>query len=151
VVDRVRKKLLESGVSSALIDLDRDIATIGKQTDGSNWMLAVRHPRGSRTAIARIKLNDGAIAIRGDFERCLQLNGERFGRALNPADGRPIPGLLSVAVTAASCVEACSAATLARMKDEADALPWLVELGLPWMGIDRNLECHGPLTPATAY
>ncbi len=87
VVDRVKKLLLQAGASSALIDLDRDIATIGKQSDGANWMHGMRHPRGTRTAIARLKLNDGAFAIRGDFERCLNHEGERFGRALNP-DGR---------------------------------------------------------------
>ncbi len=146
-VDRVRKLLERAGVGSALIDLDRDIATIGKQSDGANWMYGMRYPRGSRAAIARGKLNDGSIAIRGDFERCLVYNEDRYGRALDPASGQPIPGLLSVAVTAQTCVEACSAATVARMKNETDALSWLAQLDRPWLAIDRQLRCHGPLTP----
>ena len=150
VVDRVKKLLLQAGSSSALIDLDRDIATIGKQSDGANWMHGMRHPRGTRTAIARLKLNDGAFAIRGDFERCLNHEGETFGRALNPADGNPIMGPVSVAVTADTCLEACSIATVARMKLETEAVEWLEAQQRPWMAIDRQLLCHGPLTPSTA-
>ena len=150
VVDRVRKLLRKAGAASALIDLDRDIATVGKQTDGSNWMHRLRHPRGSRTAIARLKLNDGAFAIRGDFERSLDYDGERFGRALNPADGRPIDGLVSVAVAADTCLEACTVATVARMKAATDAVAWLEEQPHRWMAIDRDMHCHGPLTPNTA-
>jgi thiamine biosynthesis lipoprotein len=73
--------------------------------------------------------------------------GEQFGRALSPVDAQPLPGLLSVAVIAENCLTACSAANIARFKTEQAALRWLDKLGLPWMAIDRQLNCHGPLAP----
>ena len=145
-VDCVKRLLIKSGITNALIDLDRDVATIGKQPDGANWLIGTRYPSGPSTAIERFKLNNKAYALRGDFEKCLKIEGERFSRALSPVDGLPIPGLLGVAVIAESCLTACSAASIARLKTEDNALKWLSTLGLPWLAIDRELNCHGPLS-----
>jgi thiamine biosynthesis lipoprotein len=144
-VDRVRKVLAKSGVKNALIDLDQDVATLGRQPDGANWLVGMRYPSGGSTSIERFKLNDRSYTTRGDFERALTIKGERFGRALSPVDGFPIPGLLCIAVIADSCLEACSAASIARLKTEENALRWLNSIGLPWLAIDRQLNCHGPL------
>ncbi len=147
-VDSVRKLLLKEDVSHALIEMGQDVASIGKQPDGANWQLGLRHPSGPRTAITRLKLNDRGFALRGNFENRISVGGENFGRALSPVDAQPLPGLLSVAVIAENCLTACSAANIARLKTEQAGLQWLQKLGLPWMAIDRKLDCHGPLLPA---
>jgi len=98
--------------------MDQEVASIGKEPDGANWLVGVRVPKGSRAAIVRIKLNHKGFAIRGDFEQTVKQDGEHFGRALSPVDGQPIPGLLSVAVIAENCLTACSAASVARLKTE---------------------------------
>ncbi len=146
-VDSIRKLFIKNGVSNALIEMDRDIASIGKQPDGANWLVGVRHPRGPRTAITRLKLNDRGFAMRGNFEKRVSVSGENFGRALSPVDAQPLPGLLSVVVIAENCLTACSAATIARLKTEQAGIRWLEKLGYPWMAIDRELRCHGPLAP----
>jgi thiamine biosynthesis lipoprotein len=64
---------------------------------------------------------------------------------LSPIDGQSIPGLLGVAVLADTCLTACSAASVARLKTEAAAMQWLESLGYPWFAIDRSMNCHGPL------
>ena len=145
-IDSVRKILLKQDVGHALIEMDQDIATIGKQPDGANWLIGVRFPKGSHTAISRLKANNKGLAMRGDFEQAMMQNDERFGRALSPVDGQAIPGLLSVAVIADNCLTACSAASVARLKTEASGIKWLDKLGLPWMAVDRQLRCHGPLS-----
>jgi len=147
VLDSLRKFLLKEGVTNAYIELDQDVVTIGKQPDGANWLVGVRIPKGPRVAIVRLKVNHKGFAVRGDFEHAVMLNGEHFGRALSPVDGQPIPGLLSVVVVADNCLTACTAASVARLKTEASGIKWLGNLGLPWMAIDRQLNCHGPLAP----
>lgn len=146
-VDCIRKILLKNGVESALIEMDQDVTSIGRQIDGSNWLIGVRCPKGSGSAITRIKLTKGGYAMRGNFEQRIRLNGENFGRALSPVDGHPVPGLLSVAVIAENCLTACSAACIARLKTEQAGIQWLEKLGLPWLAIDRELNTHGPLAP----
>jgi thiamine biosynthesis lipoprotein len=146
-IDCVQRILRSSGVNHALITLDRDMSSLGKRPDGANWLVGVRHPGKARTAISRLKLNNQSLAIRGDFERHNLINGERFGRALSPIDGQPIPGLLRVVVAAESCLAACGAASVARFRTESAGIQWLEKLGYPWMAVDRNLACHGPLAP----
>jgi FAD:protein FMN transferase len=147
-VDRVRRLLVSRGVESALIDLDRDVATIGRQADGANWLLGLRYPRGCRAAIHRLKLNNRSFSLRGDFQQRLQVGGENFGRAYSPVDGYPLPSPLAVAVVAQTCLEACAAATVGRHLSESTALSWLSGLDLDWLAIDRELACHGPLARA---
>jgi thiamine biosynthesis lipoprotein len=144
-LDSLRKILLKQGVKNALIEMDQDVITIGKQPDGANWLVGVRVPQGCSAAIIRLKLNHKGFALRGDFEQVTLHNEERFGRALSPVDGQAIPGLLSVIVIADNCLTACSAASIARLKTEATGIKWLETLGLPWMAVDRQLNCHGPL------
>lgn len=146
-VDCIRKILLKNGVESALIEMDQDVTSIGRQVDGSNWLLGVRYPKGTRSAISRIKLINGGYAMRGNFEQRIRVNGENFGRAISPVDGHPVPGLLSVAVIAENCLTACSAASIARLKTEQAGIHWLEKLGLPWLAIDRELNTLGPLAP----
>lgn len=146
-VDSVHKILKRNGAASALIEMGQDVSTIGKQPDGANWLIGVRIPRGSRAAIARLKVNQKGFSTRGDYEQAVMQDGERFGRALSPVDGQAIPGLLSVSVVADTCLTACSAASVARLKTEAGAMKWLDGLGLPWLAVDRQLQCHGPLAP----
>lgn len=146
-IDCLRKLLVRSGVAHALIELDQEVASIGKQRGGANWLIGVRLPKGGTFAIERIKLNQLSYAMRGNFELSHLIDGERYGRALSPVDGQPVPGLLSVGVTADTCLAACSAASLARLKTESAGLKWLEQLGLPWIAVDRSLQCHGPLAP----
>jgi thiamine biosynthesis lipoprotein len=127
------------------MEMEQEVTSIGKQPGGANWLVGMRVPAGSRAAIIRLKLNHKGFAIRGDFEQASVQQGEKFGRALSPVDGQPIPGLLSVAVIAENCLTACSAANVARLKTEATGIKWLEKLGLPWMAVDRQLKCHGPL------
>lgn len=147
-VDSLRKLLIKHGAHHALIEMDQEVATIGKQVGGANWLIGVRLPKGTGAAISRLKLNNSGYAMRGDFEKATEHNGERYGHALSPVDGRPIPGLLGVAVIADSCLTACSAATVARLKTESAGISWLESIGLPWLAIDRQLQCHGPLAPS---
>lgn len=146
--DTLRKLLARNGAQSAYIDLGRDVATIGRQPDGANWQVGVRHPQGSQTAITRLKVNNCSCAVRGDFERQIRINGELFGRGLSPVDGQPVPGLLTVVVVAENSLTAASAANIARFKTEQAAINWLDSMAMPWMAIDRHLDCHGPLAPS---
>jgi thiamine biosynthesis lipoprotein len=144
-LDSIRKILQKHNVGSALIEMGQEAITIGKQPDGSNWLVGARAPMGPRGAIFRLKLNDKGFAVRGEFEHASTRDGEYYGRALSPIDGLPIPGLLSITVIAENCLTACSAANVARLRTEASGIRWLEKLGLPWMAVDRQMNCHGPL------
>ena len=57
-------------------------------------------------------------------------------------------GLAAVSVIADQCLVAGSAATIGMLKPREEALAWLQQLGLAWLGIDTDLQCHGSISLA---
>jgi thiamine biosynthesis lipoprotein len=82
----------------------------------------------------------GAIASSGDYERCIELDGKRFGHVLNPKTGWPVNFLAAVTVLADFCVVAGSASTITMLK-ETEGPAWLSAMNLPyfWVDVDGNV------------
>lgn len=133
------------GVISALVDLAGDMAAVGAPAGARGWPVGIRHPVNKGTAVAHVVLPDGGLASSGDYERCLEIDGKRYGHILHPRTGWPPRGLVGVSVMARQCLVAGGSATIAMLKPVDEALSWLNSLGLPWLAVDSNLECHGSL------
>lgn len=134
-VDRVAQLLLEAGISSGLVNLGGDIRVIGPQPDGTGWRIGIRHPRQPGRFIGTFALAQGAMASSGDYERCLVVEGQRYGHVLNPKTGWPVRHLASVSVLADFCVVAGSASTIAMLK-ETEGPEWLDSLGVSYFWVD---------------
>lgn len=145
--DSAAAVLARHGIERGLVDLAGDIAVVGAGSVLEPWPIGIRHPRAADGAIARIELAGGGLASSGDYERCLLVDGRRYGHILNPITGWPVQGLVAVSVAAGQCLVAGGSATIAMLKPEAEALTWLAELGLPWLAVDSALQCHGELGP----
>lgn len=135
--------LRQQGLENALVDLAGDIAVTGPRGDGSPWPVAIRSPDKGCAAIAAVELSSGALASSGDYERCIEIEGERYGHILDSRTGWPVKGLAAVSITAPQCLVAGSAATLALLRPQAAALKWLEELGLPWLAVDQQMTVYG--------
>ena len=133
------------GVQRGLVDLGGDMVVVGAASALRPWSIGIRHPQQQDRALAHIDLGNGGLASSGDYERCLMIDGKRYGHILNPLTGWPVQGLAAVSVAAPQCLVAGGSATIAMLKPPAEALAWLAELGLPWLAVDANLDCHGAL------
>lgn len=135
--DRAAGLLLAAGIEGGLVNLGGDIRVLGPHPDGRPWRIGIRHPRTADAWLAEVQLHRGAIATSGDYQRCLLIDGRRYGHLLDPRTGWPVAGLASVSLLAPSCLVAGSAASIALLKGAAGPA-WLAELGLPhlWMGDD---------------
>lgn len=143
--DSAAAALASHGIERGLVDLAGDMAVIGAGSVARPWPIGIRHPADRTRAVAGIELSGGGLASSGDYERCLQLEGRRYGHILSPVTGWPVQGLVAVSVVAPQCLVAGGSATIAMLKPEVEALDWLTKLGLPWLAIDAGLECHGSL------
>ncbi|MGH7186937.1 MAG: FAD:protein FMN transferase, partial [Pseudomonadota bacterium] len=143
-VDRAAALCREAGVQHGFVNLGGDIRVIGAHPDGSPWRIGIRHPRRPDDVIQTLSLHAGALASSGDYERCITLNGVRYGHILNPKTGWPVGHLASVSVVGDLCVVAGSASTIAMLK-EAGGPPWLQGLGLPHYWVDVQGETGGSL------
>jgi FAD:protein FMN transferase len=144
--DRVAALCWQWGVQHGLINLGGDIKIIGPQPDGRPWRIAIRDPRQPDAILRTVALQQGALASSGDYERCITVNGVRYGHVLNPKTGWPVQHLAAVSVVADFCVVAGSAATIAMLKAQ-DGSQWLDELGLAHCWVDVAGKVGGSLAP----
>lgn len=143
--DCAARQLRQHRVAAALVDLAGDMVAIGAPAGTPGWPVGIRHPVEKNRAIAHVVLPAGGLASSGDYERCIEIDGKRYGHILHPRTGWPVSGLVAASVLAAQCLVAGSSATIAMLKPADDALAWLADLGLPWLAIDDELTCHGSL------
>ncbi len=143
-VDRAATLCREAGARSGYVNLGGDIKIIGPRPDGSPWRIGIRHPRRPGALIQTVSLQRGGLASSGDYERCIVLDGVRYGHVLNPKTGWPVRHLASVSVVGDLCLIAGSASTIAMLK-EADGPAWLAGLGLPHFWVDVHGDAGGSL------
>ncbi len=148
-VDRVAAVLHDAGVAHGFVNLGGDVRALGPQPDGSPWRIGIRHPREPGGLLITLELATGALASSGDYERCIVVDGRRYGHILDPRTGWPVRRMAAVSVVAPMCVVAGSAATIGMLRDEAGP-EWLRNLGLPCLWMDVDGQCGGSLAPAAA-
>ncbi|HSV46037.1 MAG TPA: FAD:protein FMN transferase, partial [Ramlibacter sp.] len=86
-VDRAAALLQRAGVQHGFINLGGDVRIVGPQADGSPWRIGIRHPRHPNGLLTTLGLSSGALASSGDDERCMVVDGVRYGHILNPRSG----------------------------------------------------------------
>lgn len=133
--DRAALQLKSAGIEAGFVDLGGDLHFLGPHPDGSAWRCGVRNPRGAG-AVAAMTIMRGGLATSGDYERCLVVDGQRFSHIINPFTGRPVQGLASVTVVAATCLLAGAVSTLAMLQGREQGLEFLSRCGLPWTAHD---------------
>lgn len=119
-VDRAATLLEASGVRHGLINLGGDVRAVGPQLDGSAWQIGIRAPRAplneGNHCFATLPLTHGAIATSGDYERFIEVDGQRYCHILNPKTGWPVSHWRSVSVVGTVCVLAGALSTIAMLK-----------------------------------
>jgi thiamine biosynthesis lipoprotein len=147
-VDRVATLCWEAGIRQGVVNLGGDIKVIGPRADGSPWRIGIRHPRQKDNVMQTILLREGALASSGDYERCVEVDGVKYGHVLNPKTGWPVRYLAAVSVVGDFCVVAGSASTIAMLKEEHGP-GWLENLGLPHLWVSVQNDMGGTLIPET--
>ncbi len=142
--DRVAAFFRDRGAPHALVNLGGDVRVVGSQPDGSPWRVGIKHPRVAGAMLDNLALAGGGVATSGDYERCMVIDGVRYGHILNPKTGWPVKHMAAVTVVAEFCVIAGSASTIAMLKEEQGPV-WLESLGLPHCWIDTEGRMGGRL------
>lgn len=144
--DRVAGLLQVAGLPNALVNLGGDVRVAGPRIDGSAWRIGIRHPRQTGELLGSVALREGALSTSGDYERCIEIDGVRYGHVLDPRTGWPVRFMASASVVAPLCVLAGSASTIAMLRGEGGAA-WLEGLGLPYLWVDVAGRTGGSLLP----
>lgn len=99
ITDRLKEKLLDKGVTSALINLGGNTYAMGKKTTGENWKIGIQSPKDENTIIGYITAENLAVVTSGDYQRYTEIDGKRYHHILDPVTGYPASsGVHSVTV-----------------------------------------------------
>ena len=136
-------------VTSALIELAGDVATIGDNEDATPWRVGIQDPEGSGS-LCTLQLSNAAIATSGNYARVINYQRRRYGHLLNPKTGWPVEGPSSVSVLDSHCLTAGAVATVACLHSEENAGTWLEHAALPWLMVSSSGDRSGPIAQKIA-
>lgn len=118
-LDRAAEVLRRQGIVAAALRTDSSMLFIGSPpqtaaTPTPGWPVLVRHPRQPERPVARLWLQDQALATSGDDQQFREILGLRYSHLIDPRSGLPAPytGSLTVISPSATAADAWSTALL---------------------------------------
>jgi len=100
--DVVKRKLIQRGVRSGVINASGDLTAFGNRVDGSSWKIGIADPDEPTRAIGWIPINNACVATSGDYEQYFEHEGQRYSHTIDPLTGKPATGIKSVTVISSS-------------------------------------------------
>jgi thiamine biosynthesis lipoprotein len=132
--DRAAAVISEELGRGVLVSIGGDLSIVGPPPE-EGWRVGIADESGAPVAQAKevVGLQSGGLATSGTSARSWVRGGTTMHHLIDPSTGLPVDSpWRTVAVAAASCVDANVAATAALIKGP-DASRWLTALGLPAM------------------
>lgn len=99
-VDRAVDILMARGYEDFLVQAGGDLRAVAGELTQGRRKIWIRHPRKRDKSFAAVKMDEGAVATSGDYERFFEINGQRYHHILNPKTGYPGWPVVSVTIFA---------------------------------------------------
>jgi thiamine biosynthesis lipoprotein len=100
-VDRVVAQLRDRGVTAALVSAGGStVYGLGAPPEREGWEVHIQDPLDAQRSALTVRLKDRALSIAGTSEKFFEASGVRYSHIMDPRSGRPVQGVLSVAVLA---------------------------------------------------
>lgn len=109
--EMAKKKMIERGVTSGIINASGDLTTWGSQPNGKSWTIGIANPELPEKAFSYIEISDRAVATSGNYEKYVLIGGKKYSHTIDPKTGLPISGIKSVTVISANAEFADAMAT----------------------------------------
>jgi thiamine biosynthesis lipoprotein len=102
-VDRVVQLLTRRRIAAALVSAGGStIYGLGAPPARDGWEVMIQDPIESGKVALTVSLKDRALSVAGTSEKWFEADGVRYSHIMDPRTGRPVQGVLSVAVLAAT-------------------------------------------------
>lgn len=126
--DVVADLLRENGCKNLLVDIGGEVVLQGKNDKGEPWRVGISKPKVDAMGMEKelqeiIKSSNLCMATSGNYLQYYFVDGERRSHTIDPRTGYPVEhSLLSVTVTASSCMRADALATACMVLGKKEAL-----------------------------
>lgn len=104
--DRVVDLLRRRGIASALVNLGgSSVYGLGAPPGRESWEIGIQDPIDAAKIAVAVSLRDRSLSVSGGYARFFEEDGVTYAHVMDPRTGRPVQGLLSVAVLSASATD----------------------------------------------
>ncbi len=105
--DRLIWYLETTDIPYGLVSVGGTIGVFGDKPDGTPYKIGIRDPDDPNGVVGYLLIDEGFVAVSGDYERYFEENGVRYHHIFDPSTGYPADsGLRSAAVHALNGAEA---------------------------------------------
>jgi FAD:protein FMN transferase len=102
-VDRAVQVLMRRKIVAALVDAGGStMYGLGAPPGRDGWDVTLQDPIDARKAALTVRLSDRALSVAGTSEKSFEAGGVTYSHIMDPHTGRPVQGVLTVAVLAGS-------------------------------------------------
>lgn len=135
--DEVKRILVESGITDALINLGGTVVALGEQR-----RVGIQHPdRLTGIVMGRIAVKDACVVTSGDYERYYEVNGVRYHHILDPRTGYPArSNLRSVTLIGGSALELDALTTAVFVLGEEEGARLIQQAGVEAVFVTDKLD-----------
>jgi thiamine biosynthesis lipoprotein len=88
-------------VTHGYVNLGGDMRFLGPRPDAVPWDIGIQDPRDMDATGGQHSVSRGALATSGDYERYMEVDGQRYCHVLDPRSGMPVSYWRSVSAGAA--------------------------------------------------
>ena len=93
-------------MASALVNLGgSSVYGLGAPPGKEAWEIGIQDPTRSTRVALTVPLHDRALSVAGGYERFFEKDGVTYSHIMDPRTGRPVQGVLSVAVLCPSATD----------------------------------------------
>ena len=153
-VDRVVELLRRRGIVSALVNLGgSSVYGLGAPPGAEAWEVGIQDPSDPGQKAVSVTLRDRALSVSGSYARSFEKDGVTYAHVMDPRTGRPVQGVLSVAVLSADATGGDALDNVLFVQGLARARAFLASRAsspatsvfffLPAPGTGYRLECLG--------
>lgn len=130
--------LAVSGVRGAIVNIGGDLVVRGEISEQVD-IVDPRDPAENAAPIARLTLQDRAVATSGNYRRGVDIAGRHFSHIIDPRSGKPADQVISATAVASDAADADALATIFSVLTPAESLQFAESLpGVECLLITRD-------------
>ena len=125
-VDIVAQIALNLGIRDVLVDFGHDLRALGHPPGYTCWHVGLENPKQPGSPDGSIGISGKGVASSGDYLRCFEINGRRYGHIIDLRTGYPVAnGCTQATVVAGTCLHAGVLSTTAFVLGVTEGLKFI--------------------------
>lgn len=141
--ENVKKMLISQGISSGVINASGDLTAWGRRPDGDPWKIGIADPTDPSRVLLWLPVDNAAVATSGNYEKYIEIDGQRYGHIIDPRTGYPAKGIKSVTIISPSAELSDALATAVFVMGVNTGINLISQLpGIHCLIIDESNKIH---------